>query len=233
MIENNPLLLLTRPQAQADRFARLLQSKRTENPRFLIASLLEIVPFPEQLDVAAFDFFIFSSMNGVIAEATPIQQKAFCVGERTAERARSRGFDVIAVTKTVEDLILWLAQHQPIGRGLYARGSIIRQSVISDPRLEALKLEERVVYDQIPKVWPKDISAKIQREPRIIAPVFSPRSAIYLAKALSEYRGDLCCIALSDAVRDDLPLDWKHRSIVCPEPTTKAMVRVLQSVYGC
>ena len=121
-------ILLTRPEADARRSADVLHAAGFET---LIAPLFEIAATGEQIPTGNFTSLLATSAHAFDAVAPDILHRPLSVvGERTAETAKSKGFQVTRIAADGESLA------QQIGQGaehfLYLAGRERR------PELEAL-----------------------------------------------------------------------------------------------
>ncbi len=91
-----PALILTRPLAQAEDFARAFRARFGAEWPVILSPLTEIRFLNRELPTTGCDAIVFTSANAVTAfcRISPVRDlPAFCVGPRTAEVARAAGFD--------------------------------------------------------------------------------------------------------------------------------------------
>lgn len=183
-----PVLLLTRPRAQSERFAAEAVA-RLGPLRPVIAPLMEIVPRPPGVDPAAFAALIFTSENGVAqfcAQSGLRDRPVWCVGPRTAAAAAEAGFEVRsdgAGGGDAEALIRTLrAAHPPLPL-LHLRGEHAVTDLAGRLRAEGLACAETVVYAQQTVPLPPEGAAALAGPAPVILPLFSPRSARAAAEA--------------------------------------------------
>lgn len=181
-----PTMLLTRPEADARRFAAMMPGWPA-----VIAPIVEIVPVahdaPALRDAAG---LVFTSAHAVAAAGPGAGRPAICVGPRTARAARAAGFAVTMGRGGAEALLgLIAAAGVPL---IHAHG---RHLAI------ALPVPGMVVYDQIPR--PLDDAARVLLDgpDPVILPVFSARSAALLSQAVAGSAAPLWLAAISDPVR--------------------------------
>ena len=91
-------IVVTRPRAQAEELVAPLRERGAD---VVVCPLIRIEPIAFQVDAAAFDWIVFTSVNGAEAfvqgVAAAPRAAVACVGSTTAALARKLGFDVRAV----------------------------------------------------------------------------------------------------------------------------------------
>jgi len=190
-----PLVLLTRPQAAAERFAALLHAVRPEI-EVLMSPMMQIVHvMPEALPEA--EVLVFTSVHGVDGyfAAGGNAADVYCVGPATAARAQQAGCTVIAAEKDAATLKPLLAKETR--RLLQVRGA----HVAADLTQAAPDVQSVVVYDQPLKPLSGKAKAALLSEQPVIVPLFSPRSARAFAAEASEAHA-LYAVFISEAARD-------------------------------
>ncbi|MCC6305931.1 MAG: uroporphyrinogen-III synthase [Rhodobacteraceae bacterium] len=195
-----PVVLLTRPEAAARRFAALLRHEAGE-VAILIAPLLGIaaVPFAAGLPARG---LVFTSAEGVLHFAAGDPRRdlsAWCVGAATAAAARGLGFAAEAAGEDAEALVARLAARPPATPLLHARGVHARGAVAA--RLTALGIEtaEVVVYDQPALPLTAAARAAAGGAAPLVLPLFSPRTAALAGAALAGAAAPLRAGAISGA----------------------------------
>ncbi|AUH33676.1 uroporphyrinogen-III synthase [Paracoccus tegillarcae] len=162
-------VLLTRPEADSQRFAAMLPDVPV-----LISPILRIIPVPHdptRLDQAA--GFVFTSSHAVAAAGPGRGRTALAVGPRTAAAARDAGFDVTEGPGDAQGLLpLIAASPVPL---IYPRGRHIAQM---------LTVEDVVVYDQEAAPLTDKALQLLAGSTPVILPLFSARSARLLSDAM-------------------------------------------------
>ena len=190
---DGPVLLLTRPQAQSERFAAEARAALGPLP-VVIAPLMEIVPRPLALDPAPHATLIFTSENGVagFCAQSPLRDRpAYCVGPRTAVAAAEAGFRVVssgAGGGDAEALIRTLRAARPALPLLHLRGEHAVTDLAGRLSAEGLACADAVVYAQIDVPAGGAFRAALARG-EVVLPLFSPRSARLAAAALGRTDG--------------------------------------------
>ena len=221
-----PLILLTRPRAQGARFAALCETEFGICAEVMQAPMQEIVwteRVPAMPEGAA---AIFTSENGVLGylRAGPgAGRRAYCVGDRTAEAARAGGFDAISANGTVDDLAAVILRARPAGPLFHLHGRALRGDLVGWLRDAGLAATGHVVYDQRALPLTAEARAALASPRRVIAPLFSPRSARLLAGAVTDLENtSLPCI--SNATHLALPEALRARATISDAPTGAAML---------
>lgn len=164
-----PLILLTRPQAAAERFAA-----RLPGADVVIAPLMRIVPVAhDTARLHAAGRLVLTSIHAVPAAGPGEGREAFCVGPATAAAARAAGFTVIEGPGDAARLGPMLAGQEGL---LHPHGRHVTAG---------LPVEGMVVYDQIAEELSESGLAALRGGRPVLWPLFSPRSARLAARALA------------------------------------------------
>lgn len=181
-----PAVLITRPEPAGRRFAGQIAGLGL---RCVVAPLQRIVPVPH--DAQALDRatgLVFTSENAVPFAGPGAGRPAFCVGPRTAERARVAGFDV---TEGPGDAAGLMPMLQDLGPGwVHPHGAHLAAR---------LPMPGVVVYDQQALPLPREGAALLQGAAPVILPLFSPRSARLAAEAARDATAPLWIVPISPA----------------------------------
>ncbi|MGY6634311.1 MAG: uroporphyrinogen-III synthase [Alkalilacustris sp.] len=182
-----PILILTRPRAQSERFAASLTGDLAGLPR-LIAPLIEIAHRPLDRDPTSYATLVFTSENGVAAFAAQTMLRdrpAWCVGPRTEAAARDAGFTITHRPEggDAEALIAALRTARPDTPLLHLRGAHAVTDLAGRLTAAGLACDAAVVYDQA-ELSPSDRLLEAMAGPApVLLPLFSPRSARLAARA--------------------------------------------------
>ncbi|WP_207103075.1 uroporphyrinogen-III synthase, partial [Paracoccus shandongensis] len=177
-----PVLLLTRPQADSQRFAAMLPEWRA-----VISPILRIVAVDH--DGAALrdaPGLVFTSAHAVGAAGPGRGRLALCVGGHTAQAARKAGFAVQVGNGFAESLLPLIRDAgvplvHPHGRHL----------------ARELPVPGMVVYDQKALPLGDEARAVLAGDAPVVLPLFSPRSARLVAEAARGARAPLWPVAIS------------------------------------
>ncbi len=227
-------LLLTRPRADAEALAEILQDFGHDS---LIEPLLTIEIYQNQaidlLDVAA---LIVTSANGIRAFTQNCEVRSIpvlAVGEATARAAQELGFENIdSAHGDVDDLVRLITSKQPVddkillhiagtkvagdlAGQLSALGYVLRRQVLYEARAsESLSLTTRTAISN------GNIDAVV---------IFSPRTAktfvrLVLREQLQDKVSNVTVFCLSDAVAQATSrLNWA-RVCIAAEPSQTAIL---------
>ena len=144
-------LLVTRPQAEAERTA---QELATRGHDALIAPVLDIQPVDADFNPASFDAIVITSGNAVPALVqsslrNSLVRPVLAVGNQTAQAARDAGFkDVTSADGDAADLVSLIRNRWNKGRArlLYLAGSDRSRNLAGDLAADGIQVETVIVY---------------------------------------------------------------------------------------
>ncbi len=202
MISRETTLLLTRPEPQSSEFLARCEKELGQRISAVISPLLQIVDAGDIPPLDDYHCLIFTSGNAVhrVGKAGVLKGRGVAaVGEATAEFARNYG----AIAKAYgDDLETFLANCVDIeGPCLHLRGSHTRGDLVGRLKSMGKAASDAVVYDQISQPPTRAARALLAGPDPIIAPLFSPRTAQLLSKAVGQRPG-IVVVAMSGAVAD-------------------------------
>lgn len=220
-------VLLTRPLPQGQAFAQRLGKRFGAGLYPVICPLMA----PRFLDVTVpeggFASVIFTSTTGVAAAArlTHLPRRALCVGRQTAHVARAAGFEATSTDGDAEALVTAILADPPGGRLLHLRGQESQGNLAQRLTAAGVPTVGLVVYWQEPQSLDAGALALLRTPGPVIVPVFSPRSAQLLHRALpSDMRATLFLAALSPAVAEAAS-QIPHRALITARrPDADAML---------
>lgn len=224
------LLLITRPQVQAERFARQVQARFGENVPILISPVLRIVQTDAPVPLTGVSGLIFTSENGVWAFGAKTDTRlgaAYCVGERTVAAAQELGLAVAVVADEAAALADLLLANPPGGRLLHIRGRHARGDIAARLTGGGQPCDEVVVYDQAPQALSAEAMAALSGTQPVFLPLFSPRSAKLVAKAAKDASAPLVLAAFSPAVASAWSGPAPTLQQIAQRPDSAAMLDVL------
>lgn len=185
----HPLVLLTRPRAQAQDFAaRLQQETASASPyEIRIEPLSDIAATP--FDTAAFDAadgLILTSTNAVarIASLAALRGKpAWCVGPVTTKHALAAGLHARDGGGDANTLLAHMLDARPPGLWIHAHGAKLARDISGDLTKAGLQAKGIQVYAAHPCEWSVTTRDELMsiHNTRVLAPLFSPAAATYLA----------------------------------------------------
>ncbi len=220
-VHQTPTILLTRPQAASEQFAKGLSGAVV-----VISPLMEIVATDAMITADGIEGVILTSQNAVPFSPRPPRQ-AYCVGDRTARAARAAGFDVQSVAPNAETLIQSILADPPTGPLLHIHGVHVRGNVAARLTAAGIKARGVAAYDQVARP-PDDRFRAALTSPSLIVPLFSPRSATLFVQATAGISKTTRIIALSQAVADALPAKWHDQLHIVPAPNAAEMCIALE-----
>ncbi len=241
--------LVTRPQADAERFAVDLRACGIEP---IIAPMLDIVmsPAPDDLTehLATAQALLFTSANGVRALSAllpPFERPVFTVGSATAAAARQAGFlHVETANGAASDLAhLVIRQLDPAGGALFHAAGTVGGGPLRQTLQKAGFIVHRVPLYQarIPAFLP-DPARRALVQPKgkdsvTMAFFFSPRTAHSFVKlvrkaGLEHTCCDITAYTLSMAAAEPLRMFRWQQIITAARPDSAALLdRITQSSY--
>jgi uroporphyrinogen-III synthase len=243
-----PVLLLTRPRDQAERFAA--EALAALGPlRVVIAPLVAIVPRPLTLDPAPFAGLIFTSENGVRClgpQPALHGRPAWCVGPRTAAAAAAAGFAVQPLAEAggdAEALIRSLRAARPALPLLHLRGAQAVTDLSGRLSAEGLACAEAVVYAQTEVPPPPEALAALSGPAPVLLPLFSPASARRAARLVGMAAAGAPGVAV--AISEAAAARWRAgvakgaagrfggwTVAVAPRPDASGMLEALEGAVG-
>ncbi|WP_460257411.1 uroporphyrinogen-III synthase [Actibacterium sp. D379-3] len=223
-------LLLTRPGAQGERFARDFAARFGGGIRVILSPLQRIAPRAVVPDLAGVTGLIFTSANAVTCFADLCADRrfpAYCVGARTAQAARQIGLDAVECGPDAAGLVVSLSAQNPGGRLLHLRGAHARGAVAETLTKAGQPCDDLVVYDQISQKLSLPARQALAGTAPVLLPLFSPRSATLMAQAAQGAPAPLALAALSPAVREAWTGPTPIADALAARPDTPAMLDAL------
>lgn len=227
-----PILLLTRPRAQADRFAQQVTDALSDQITILFSPLLDIEQIAAPPDFSGFDGLVLTSENG--APCLPDRPQnpflpVYCVGDRTAEAVKARGFAALSANGAADDLLELIALCEPNGRLLHLRGEHSRGDLVARLAARGITLEEAILYRQKALLLTEEAKAALSGPNPVIVPLFSPRTARVFSEQVSEWKS-AHVVALSQAVADALTAQDPTKLLVTEAPTGSSMIKAISDL---
>lgn len=195
-----PPILLTRPQASAERFAVLLQN-RLGPQKIVISPLLQIEPLMLRPEISPDHVLIFTSAHAVGFGRAGA--RCYVVGRATARAAEAEGMSVLHVAQDARSLIRRILADGETGPLLHLRGEYARGQIAQTLSGSGCKTAEAVVYAQRPASLKAQAKQLIEANSALIVPLFSPRTARIFSQQVADWSG-LHIAALSPAVAEEL-----------------------------
>ena len=167
---------------------------------------------------------IFTSKNA-IDHVTCNGQRAICVGDATADKARGAGFsDVISVDGTSADVTQWVLAHLPNSQPIcHVSGWHVRGAIAEDLQRAGYSADRVKVYRSTPQIiWPD--------EPVALAALYSPLAAATFAQAATARDvSALSVVCISPAAANALS-DLKLKSVsIAAHPREDELIMAAKS----
>ena len=220
---DNPVILITRPEPQASRFATAL-AKALPDAEIRVVPLAEVVVTGEPIKGGDWRTVAFTSETGVRAAAELWQGPkgtAYTVGDRTAEVATALGWRSVSAGGDGTALVRLIADAGVSDPVLWPSGDAVRDSFPEQAKALGLSVVRRVVY----RVQPT--GGVLDADGPVILPIFSPASAERARAALAP-GVDLHVVAISQAAASVFA---GQPVTVAEAPTGAAMIRAISQAY--
>jgi uroporphyrinogen-III synthase len=220
-------ILLTRPESEAKGFAAALVQRFGGRVRPVIAPLMAVEYLTPAIPPGRFAGVVFTSAFGVEGArrlAADWPALAWCVGARTAERAREAGFQARSADGDADALVAAILADPPEGRLVHLRGEDTRGEVSERLTAAGVETEAVVVYRQAPCPLTAEGRRLLLTDGAVIVPLFSPRSAGLFATEAQGARADLHLVAMSRAVADAVQAVPRRSLTLAPRPEAEAML---------
>lgn len=221
-------LLITRPEPSATRFAAAARAGGWYGDA-LIAPLLNINLSAQAIEIAQDETVIFTSQHAVAALCAQTARRdwpVWCVGPTTAQAARAAGFG--QVHQSGGDALALLADlrghHGPF---VHLRGQHAVMDLAGALREAGAAARDQIVYAQTAcPLSARARAALASPQTKIVAPVFSPRSAALLAQALTKTpcRASLEIVAISAQAAAQISGVGRDHLHIASHPTGAAML---------
>lgn len=176
-------VLLTRPRQQAEPFAERLRHDIDRPLTLLSAPMTQILEETGEFSTDGLQGLLFTSVNAVeifASRSTRRDLPALCVGDRTAETARSHGMSAESARGDASALATLAQQAYRPGAGdyLHLRGRQSTGDVAGALAVEGINVHEVVLYDATP-IWsvPPDVQTSLEAGRIDAALFFSPRAS--------------------------------------------------------
>ncbi len=231
-----PVILLTRPAEQAARFQQALQG-RVPDVAVVVSPLLAPVLTTPTLPNRDWGAIIFTSQTAVSAARTiqaqgqALPRQAFCVGDQTARMASDAGFVTVTASGDANALFELVRVSAPMGPLLHLCGRDRAGDVARRLSQAGRETVSVIAYSQEEQPLTDDAAALLHGGARVVAPVFSPRSAAILARECARIgrTAPLTVVAISaEAGRGIAP----DQLIIAARPDVPAMLDAISSLFN-
>ena len=224
-----PVVLLTRPLDGSERVAQQLAESGLPH-RLVVSPILgiDLIPLSGLVDNDC--TLILSSQHAASAlkkSEQAIGQRAYCVGDATAEAAEAIGLKPISAQGTSTELAALIAADRPKTPLVWIRGETARPELPEALADLGISMSEQIGYRQIPQVLTEEATNALTDAKRVIIPLYSPRSAELVSAATSPATADRDAVFISQVAADA----WVHKppnfSTIAASPTGPDMLRAL------
>ena len=224
--QSRPILLLTRPEPAASRFARLVRAKLGDRLAIVISPLMAPVFLPAALPKDDWQGTIFTSETGVegLRRLTARRGPALCVGPRTAEAATAAGWQGEVLGGDAARLVAALSVAPRQGAWLHARARDAAADLVSPLRAAGMQVAEAIVYAQEPCSLSEQARSVLDGRIPVIVPLFSPRSARLFVAEAQEALVPVNVVAISKAAADAAEPLSPARVEIAPTPDAPGML---------
>ena len=219
-----PVVLLTRPAPQSQRFAQALQA-RLASVQVIVSPLMQTEWLHPPLPDRPFHALILTSETGakaagrLRAAGTALPATAFCVGPRTTDTARAAGFQAISADGDVHALAALIRAAHPQGPLLHIRGEDVAGNLSETLTNSGIETHSAILYAQRPCPLSPAALTLLQGDGPVLVPLFSPRSARILAQALpADAKAPLWIAAISPAAATSAQALTPARLTIAPHP---------------
>ena len=231
-------LVLTRPEPQASRFARLLGKTYGDSLRVLISPLMQPRYLQPELPDRPYTALILTSETGaeaarrISAAGQGLPRLAYCVGDRTASVAADCGFLPVSAQGDADALVALIAAQRGAGPLLFLHGAETRGAVTARLNSAGIETDSAVVYDQIACPLTEEARASLTLPDPVLLPLFSPRTARLFADQMQGIapRAPLWVAALSPAVASEAGSLAPERLEIARTPDAPSMLQALAAL---
>jgi uroporphyrinogen-III synthase len=218
---DNPIVIVTRPKADAQRFIDVL---RTISGPFSVIISPAFENETLSAEIPDFDTAIFTSRAGVAQAPRGDGRSAFCVGDATATAAKGAGYAAMSADGSADDLVRLILRQRPDVALLHIRGETSRGGIAKRLNDAGLKCQEVVAYRKAAKGPSQPICDALAVNQMVILPLFSAETVSILETWPLSFEG-CTVIAISDVVAGACATLSPLNVVVSPAPNVQAMMQ--------
>ncbi|MCL3881582.1 uroporphyrinogen-III synthase [Marivita sp. GX14005] len=189
-------------------------------------------PLPSLHGIAG---LIFTSSNAIDAfrrlGGQPSDISTIAVGEGTASAVRAFGFRVATAGGTADAVVKHVLSQRYGGPLLHLRGETAIGDIAQRLTAEGVPTREAVLYDQVLQPLSKATREALSQDRPIVAPVFSPRTAMQLVRESKDLR-NMRFAAISPAVAEVLGEGRARTVEVADTPNRQAMLDLVANMVS-
>lgn len=222
--------LLTRPQAQSDRFAAALAARFGSALAITISPLISPHLLTPDLLPRPYTGLILTSETGALSTTrlANLPIRAYCVGDRTAATARNLGLTALSADGDATTLVALIRSTAEPGPLLHLRGTDARGDIAATLTAAGIPTDEAITYDQRPHPLSPQGRALLNGPHPVLLPLFSPRTATLLA-AQGPFKAPLLVAALSPAVAQAAAPLAPARQATADAPNADALLTAIST----
>lgn len=229
-------VLVTRPRAQGESFARQLIQRFSNKVRPVIAPLMAPEYLSPPVPPGPFAAVVFTSAHGVegaLRLGLPLPPLAYCVGRSTAAAASAAGLDARSADGNAEDLVAAIERDPPNGRLLYIRGVDTSGDIGKALNSKEISTVSLQVYLQKAIPFEGESLLVLRQTSPLIVPLFSPRSADLFRQAMpADSTAQLRIAAISDAVAQAAARIPHTRLVTATRPDAGGVLDAVESLLA-
>lgn len=226
-----PTLLITRPEPQAQRFSDDFRQRFGTDWPVVLSPLTAIRSIEDAVMPAEIPIVIFTSENAVKAylrQQSGAGKLAWCVGDRTAEAARTGGFEARSGSGDAAGLVRAILASGTRGPVLYPRGADTAFNMENALETAGIRHISVITYRQVAVPPTNEALALVRGSAPVLLPLFSPNGARAAAAALAGCRAPLMIASLSRAVHAATAGLSAMASQTASHPSSDALLNALQ-----
>lgn len=181
---DRPPILVTRPEPQATRFGRALRAEDWTGRVFVSPLMVPVFPHVS-VPARPFAAIVLTSETGALAAARlpGLPRLAWCVGDRTAQVARAKGFTTRSAQGDAAALAALIQGEQAKGPLLYLHGRETRGNLAETLNSAGIETIPLLAYAQDPRPLTQAALRLIRSPGPVVLPILSPRTATLLVAA--------------------------------------------------
>jgi uroporphyrinogen-III synthase len=221
-------VLISRPMEDAIALKRAILSMKPST-QIVLAPALAIVPVAYDLQTDVFDAIILTSKHAALAAARITSMApALCVGDTTAQMARSLGLRAVSAAGNAKDLIE-LVHANGVSRVLYLRGAHVQTDIGFELSLAGIETKSVIVYRQDPCDFSQEVQQSLLTATDLLVPVYSARSARIVSSNLRGFAGKVTLVAISETAANGWIGPKPHHVFYANAPNSEAMMLAIAS----
>ena len=222
-------VIMTRPAGSNSGFVARLAKDVRDAIKVFESPLIEIRPLDTAITLDPDETVIFTSANAVALAPDGNGRRAFCVGARTTDVAKARGWQAECAGQDAGELVGYVISLRDVKRAHHLSGVHLRGEVAERLRTAGINMQHTAIYDQVLLPLTSDAQNALEGSTPIVAPLFSQRTAAHFAACTGRV-SQLDTVVLSAAVGDALPDAWKANMTIARKPDASSMVEAVEKL---